>query len=38
MYTCEECEGQGAIIIDISKGIVVDCPICNGKGEVEDEE
>lgn len=32
--TCDECDGQGWIIIDISNGITEMCPICNGNGEV----
>jgi DnaJ-class molecular chaperone len=35
MYSCDECGGQGAVIIDISKGITDECPVCNGTGEVE---
>ena len=39
MSFCEECGGQGAIIIDISKEVVIDCPVCNGTGtELEEED
>lgn len=29
MYVCKECGGQGSIITDIAKGVVIDCPVCN---------
>lgn len=35
MYTCDECGGQGVIIVDISKGSVRSCPVCEGAGETE---
>ena len=31
---CEECDGQGYVIIDISLSITERCPICDGNGEV----
>ncbi|PEB52499.1 hypothetical protein COO03_12005 [Bacillus sp. AFS098217] len=37
LTACEECHGQGGIIISIDEGIVADCPICNGRGKVEEE-
>lgn len=33
---CEECSGQGRIIVSISKGETTECPICNGTGESHD--
>ncbi len=30
---CEECLGQGSIIVSISKGETAERPICNGTGE-----
>lgn len=26
---CEECLEQGWIIVDISNGITIECPVCN---------
>jgi hypothetical protein len=31
---CDECDGQGMVITDISKGTIRPCPVCKGKGEV----
>jgi DnaJ-class molecular chaperone len=36
MNVCYECQGQGDIIVNISKGIVDKCPTCKGKGEIKD--
>lgn len=37
LTACEECHGQGGIIISIDEGKTMDCPICNGTGKVEEE-
>lgn len=34
MDTCEECSGQGAVIVDISKGIIVPCPVCERNSKI----
>lgn len=28
MDSCKECGGQGAIIVDVSRGIIIPCPVC----------
>jgi DnaJ-class molecular chaperone len=33
---CDECGGQGAIIVDLSLGITEQCPVCNGNGEIKE--
>lgn len=34
MDTCEECSGQVAVIVDISKGIIVPCPVCERNSKI----
>lgn len=37
--TCPECEGDGSVvIINAGKTLVIDCPTCDGKGWVFEED